>query len=202
MRRSFASPQAICEQAKVPRAPPSSRSSMLASSSSCRPSTKLVSSARIDSTWRPEMYSTKWWAWVPMSPTQQLTPGLGRIGAPCGLLVARLLHGFPKPILVVFDLHLAQFAQPTAGNQLAGLADHRVSRCRCGSGRTACRSPPRRRRVAGLDRRLAASGLSQMTWVPASRNALATGRCRWFGVATIAKSMPSSRLASRAAICS
>ena len=35
------------------------------------------------------------------------------------------------------------------------------------------------------------SGLSQITWKPASANALATGKCRWFGVTMLTASMRS-----------
>jgi len=45
-----------------------------------------------------------------------------------------------------------------------------------------------------------ASGLSQMTSIPFSRKACATGKCRWFGVTMTTASMPSGRAASRAAI--
>ena len=43
------------------------------------------------------------------------------------------------------------------------------------------------------------SGLSQMTSIPASRKAFATGKCRWFGVTMTTASTPSGtrRLAGR-----
>jgi hypothetical protein len=44
------------------------------------------------------------------------------------------------------------------------------------------------------------TGLSQMTWMPAFRKAVATGACRWFGVTIATASMPSGRAASALAI--
>jgi len=46
------------------------------------------------------------------------------------------------------------------------------------------------------------SGLSQMTWMPRLRKALATGKCMWFGVTMATASMPSRSRASRRAISS
>ena len=40
------------------------------------------------------------------------------------------------------------------------------------------------------------SGLSQMTWIPASRKAMAGPACMWFAVTIATASIPSARAAS------
>ena len=61
--------------------------------------------------------------------------------------------------------------------------------------RTACA-------MASASSRVEARGLSQMTWIPAFRKAMAGAACLWFGVTMATASMPSSRAASAAAISS
>ena len=53
---------------------------------------------------------------------------------------------------------------------------------------------------ASASLRLSASGLSQITWMPASMKAMAAGTCTWLGVTIETASMPSARLASAFAI--
>ena len=72
------------------------------------------------------------------------------------------------------------------------------SRCSCSvtanSAAAPAASASRRRASASV----VVSGLSQITWMPASRKASATGACRWFGVTIATASMPSARAASAA----
>jgi hypothetical protein len=49
---------------------------------------------------------------------------------------------------------------------------------------------------------VAVSGLSQMTWNPRFRKALATGQCMWLGVTMATASIPSRRRDSRFAMVS
>ena len=91
--------------------------------------------------------------------------------AACFWPVASMLVG--QPVLRILGLHdadLAELAVLRPSRAPAGPSD---SRCSCGSARTPCRSS---RPIAAsflASASVEVSGLSQMTWMPASRNALA-----------------------------
>ena len=54
--------------------------------------------------------------------------------------------------------------------------------------------------IASASSGVAASGLSQITVIPAFKNAIVGPACKWFGVTIATASMPSGRAASTVAI--
>ena len=70
-----------------------------------------------------------------MSPRRTRGPALRRIGAPCCLLLARLLERRGQPVLRVFDLHYPDRAQLAVGHHLASLPYQRIAGVVVGHGK-------------------------------------------------------------------
>ena len=138
-------------------------------------------------------------AWLPMSPIAP-PAGLRRIGPPGGLLLPRLLEPRGQPVLRIFGLHDPDLAELARLHALARLAHHGEPCVVVGQPEHEARALHGPNAGRARPRRLVVIGLSQMTWMPASRNALAAGWWTWFGVTIATASMPSARAASLAAI--
>jgi len=101
-------------------------------------------------------------------------PALRGIRAPGGLFLSGVLKRGGQPVLRVFDLHDANLSELAVGDHLAGLADHRIARVivRESENQPVWRTMAARSSASSSE---VVIGLSQITWKPASRNALAIG---------------------------
>ena len=99
-----------------------------------------------------------------------------------------------QPVLRVFGLHDAEVAELAGGDHGARLPDHRIAGVVVGDARRSCRSCGVSLTRSRASAAVSDSGLSQMTWMPALRNAFAIGACVLLGVTIDTASMPSGAL--------
>ena len=175
----------------MPRAPPPKRSETKAVSSSLRSGRVRTSSARTDSTRSPVTNSASWKAWVPMSAAVPAAPA--RSGAsrhptpPSG-------GGWRNSTWTCRTAPISPAATISRASRTIGKPAHGYV--------TPRRSPPSRARStrSRASSPRVASGLSQMTWIPASRKHRAISWCDRLGVVIATASMPSGRARSASAI--
>ena len=99
-----------------------------------------------------------------------------RVGAPAGLLLARVLELGRQPVLRVLGLdHPDRARAGPSATIWPRLPDHRVAGIIVGQREHAARLARPARRACARPSSVVVSGLSQMTWMPRSRNALAAG---------------------------
>ena len=164
------------------------------------PATKLVRSALTLSSASPVMKQARFMRVGADVADAAGRPGPGRVGAPVGLLLAGVLELGGQPVLGVLGLDHPDPCRAARRPPSGAPAGPSGSRYSCGSART--RSPTSRpaRRACVASFSVVVSGLSQMTWMPRSRNALAAAKWTWFGVTIATASIPSLRRSSRLAI--
>ena len=88
---------------------------------------KVLLSAHSSTIGSPVTYSSRLRQWLPTSPSVPPMPGLRRIDAPGGLLLAELLVRDHQEVLQVLDDDLADLPHLAGAEQLAGVADQRVA---------------------------------------------------------------------------
>ena len=175
---------------------------MFASSSILRPGTKLVTSASSDSISSPVMYRARCSACVPMSPMAPAPARAGSVRQSACLLPLCSSGVDSQPCEYSTTTLRTVPSDPFRTNSRACFTiGYAVYGC-VSANTTSCFFTSRQSSSASSS--FVVRGLSHTTWKPRSMNAFADGKCTWFGVTMMTKSMRSSsgRLASAFAISS